>query len=234
MIQATIEPFGHTSPALADAAHRIETAHVTANVGIGQLAFFFDQLSVGIILLDRLARVVFANPAAQSLSKDGGPLHLNGTVTSRSSTHDRHLGDLIRSVLSGASVRTMSLPSSEGGRSVLILASPVRGAINERSGVRSLCTAVAMLLICDPNRPTQVPAEWMMDAYGLTLAEVRVALAVAAGATIANTARQLKISPNTVKTHLRRIYEKTGTNRQADLCRLVATISLARSCEACG
>jgi DNA-binding CsgD family transcriptional regulator len=63
------------------------------------------------------------------------------------------------------------------------------------------------------------------------LAEVRVALAVASGAAISDTARQLKISPNTVKTHLRHIYEKTGTKRQADLCRLMATISLARGCK---
>src|SRR5262249_3958379 len=92
---------------------------------------------------------------------------------------------------------------------------------------RSLRAAAAMLLICNPDRPAQVPTAWMTDAYGLTPAEVRVALAVSSGATIRNVARQLKISVNTVKTHLRRVYEKTGTNRQAELSRLMATISFA-------
>jgi hypothetical protein len=32
-----------------------------------------------------------------------------------------------------------------------------------------------------------------------------------------------------VRTHLRRVYEKTGTSRQAELARLMATIGLARS-----
>ena len=188
----------------------------------------FDQLSVGVVLLDRSARVVFANAAAQSLSEDGSPLRLNSTVTSLSLDHARRLGDLIRSALGGTSIRTMSLPHAGSGRPLMIMASPVRGADMDRSDIRSMRAASAILLICDPDRPAQIPAAWIMDAYGLTLAEVRVALAVSSGATISNTARRLKISVNTVKTHLRRVYEKTGTSRQAELSRLMATISLAR------
>ena len=110
----------------------------------------------------------------------------------------------------------------------MVLASPVRGGAMDRSGIRNLRAAAAMLLICDPDRPAQIPTPWMMEAYGLTLAEVRVALSVASGITISYTARRLKISVNTVKTHLRRVYEKTGTRRQAELSRLMATISLVR------
>jgi DNA-binding CsgD family transcriptional regulator len=111
----------------------------------------------------------------------------------------------------------------------MIVASPIPGTNLDRSDIRSLRAAAAMLLICDPDRPAQIPAAWMMDAYGLTLAEAGVALAVASAATISATARRLKISVNTVKTHLRRVYEKTGTSRQAELVRLMATISVVRS-----
>jgi DNA-binding CsgD family transcriptional regulator len=68
----------------------------------------------------------------------------------------------------------------------------------------------------------------------LTLAEVKVALAVSSGTAISDTARRLRISPNTVKTHLRRVFGKTGTSRQAELSRLMATISLARGSESDG
>lgn len=190
----------------------------------------FDQFSVGVVLLDRSARVLFANAAAQSLSQEGSPLHLNAGVTSLSSEHARRLGDLIRSVLSGTPVRTMSLTSGSG-RPLMILASPVQGGDMDRSDIRNLRAAAVMLLICDPDRPAQIPTAWIMEAYGLTLAEARVALAVASGLTISNTARRLKISVNTVKTHLHRVYEKTGTTRQAELSRLMATISLARGDE---
>ena len=66
----------------------------------------------------------------------------------------------------------------------------------------------------------------MMDAYGLTAREAKVALTFVSSATIPDTARKLKIAPNTVKTHLQRIYDKTGTKRQTELTRLIVTISL--------
>jgi DNA-binding CsgD family transcriptional regulator len=65
-----------------------------------------------------------------------------------------------------------------------------------------------------------------MDAYGLTQAEARVALAASSGASIPETATRLNISPNTVKTHLQRVFAKTGANRQAELARLIASIGL--------
>jgi DNA-binding CsgD family transcriptional regulator len=203
--------------------------HQLTRIGVGPMALhILDQFSVGLILLDRSARVLFANAAAQSLSEQAHALHLNSDVTALSSEHSRRLGDLIRAALSGASVRAMSVPLPGNGRPLLVLASPIRIADLDRSDIRYLRSAAAVLLICDPDRPSQIPAAWMMEAYGLTRAEVRVALAVASGMTIAHTARRLKISKNTIKTHLRRVYEKTGTRRQAEFSRLMATISLAR------
>ena len=43
----------------------------------------------------------------------------------------------------------------------------------DRLGIRDVA---AMLFIFDPARPLDIPAERIMDAYGLTLAEARVAL----------------------------------------------------------
>jgi DNA-binding CsgD family transcriptional regulator len=65
-----------------------------------------------------------------------------------------------------------------------------------------------------------------MDAYGLTLAEARVALHAASGQSVADVCALLKISPNTVKTHLRRVYAKTGIHRQAELSSIVASLKL--------
>lgn len=186
----------------------------------------FDQLSVGVVLLDRSAKVVFANAAARSLSSEDGPLHLNSSVTSHSPVHSRRLCELIKSALNGTPARTMSIPAADSGPPLMVLVSPVEEL--DRSEVRGVRNAAAMVLLCDFDRTAHVPAAWIMDAYGLTRAEVKVALAIAAGTTIPLTARQLKISPNTVKTHLRRVYEKTGTARQAELSRLIATIGLAR------
>ena len=60
----------------------------------------------------------------------------------------------------------------------MIMASPIRGADLDRSNIRSLRTAAAMLLICDPDRKAAIPESWMIEAYDLTLAETKVALSI--------------------------------------------------------
>jgi len=42
-------------------------------------------------------------------------------------------------------------------------------------------------------------------------------------------ATSLLLSQNTIKTHLRRVYAKTGTNRQAELARIIASLGLLKS-----
>jgi DNA-binding CsgD family transcriptional regulator len=88
----------------------------------------------------------------------------------------------------------------------------------------SLKDAAVLVFVVDPARRTSIPVAQMMDAYGLTQAEARVALTSSSGSTIDETARLLGLSPNTIKTHLRRVFAKTGTGRQAELARLIAAI----------
>jgi DNA-binding CsgD family transcriptional regulator/PAS domain-containing protein len=189
-----------------------------------------DRLSVGIILLNRSGRVVFANAAGRAMTALDGPLRLrNSVATTSSSTHSKRLRDLVDAAVRGMPVGTMSLPHSDDGRLFTVLVSSVRGRDIDRFDGFGMRNAAAMLVIHDPARPIQIPSEWIMDAYGLTQAEARVALCAASGATIPETANRLNVSPNTVKTHLRRIFDKTGTSRQTELGRLMASIGLLRA-----
>jgi DNA-binding CsgD family transcriptional regulator len=47
---------------------------------------------------------------------------------------------------------------------------------------------------------------------------------LAGGASLGEVARALNISANTAKTHLSRIFSKTGVSRQADLLSLINTM----------
>src|SRR5262249_50736550 len=58
--------------------------------------------------------------------------------------------------------------------------------------------------------------------YQLTPTELRVVFAMMEIGGVQQVAQVVGISDNTVKTHLRRVFAKTGTNRQADLVKLVA------------
>jgi len=59
------------------------------------------------------------------------------------------------------------------------------------------------------------------EDHGLTPAETRVLSALTSGKGLAAVARKLGISRSTVHSHLDKIFQKTGTNRQAELVGLV-------------
>jgi DNA-binding CsgD family transcriptional regulator len=75
------------------------------------------------------------------------------------------------------------------------------------------------------NAPLPTPEQALAALFDLSPAEARVFSHIAAGRTRAATAEALGIGLATLKTHLHRIFAKTGTNRQAELVRLGATLS---------
>jgi DNA-binding CsgD family transcriptional regulator len=58
--------------------------------------------------------------------------------------------------------------------------------------------------------------------FDLTPAEARLVVGLCAGQTLADYAGHSGTSLNTIKTHLKRVFDKTGEARQADLVRRVA------------
>ena len=66
------------------------------------------------------------------------------------------------------------------------------------------------------------------DPDDLTAQEVRVALAVASGATSRQVAAELFLSPKTIEFHLMRVYRKLGIRSRAELATAVATGKLGR------
>src|SRR5258706_1912667 len=60
------------------------------------------------------------------------------------------------------------------------------------------------------------------ELYQLTPGELRVLFGIVEIGGVPEVANALGISQTTAKTHLQHVFEKTGTNRQADLVKLVA------------
>jgi DNA-binding CsgD family transcriptional regulator len=69
---------------------------------------------------------------------------------------------------------------------------------------------------------TPLPPEAIAKAYKLTPTELRVLLAIVEVGGVPEVSKALGIAETTVKTHLGRLYQKTGSGRQADLVKLVA------------
>jgi DNA-binding CsgD family transcriptional regulator len=65
--------------------------------------------------------------------------------------------------------------------------------------------------------------EAIAELYKLTPSELRVLLAAVEIGGVAAIADALGVSQATVKTHLHHLFQKTGTRRQMDLVKLVAS-----------
>ena len=188
-----------------------------------------DRVASGVVVLDRAAHVMFANRAAQTLAAEDGPLRLrHGALSAASPAQARQLAALIRAALLGAPLATMSVTSPVDGRRVAVQVSPVRGRDRDRLAAFRLRDPAVLVFLSDPAAAPDLPERRLIDVYGLTATEARVALAVAAGGALADAAAQLAISLNTAKTHLARIFAKTGTRRQAEVARLVTVLAQVR------
>ncbi|QPF84564.1 hypothetical protein IC762_34020 [Bradyrhizobium genosp. L] len=186
-----------------------------------------EHLADGVIVLDRKARALFANVAARGMAADG-LLRLQQAIATYSTAHSQRLSDLVRAAQQGAAGGTMSLPHHVDGRLLTILVTSIRSKDLGRLSDVGMKNAAVLLFVVDPLNRRSIPLAQIMDAYGLTPAEARVALAASSGNTIVETAQLLKLSPNTIKTHLRRVFAKTATGRQAELAGLITAIGSVR------
>ena len=78
----------------------------------------------------------------------------------------------------------------------------------EETPADDACVQILVLL-----KPRRSP----VSAYGFTRREARVAAEIANGNSVQQTAINLNIAEQTVRKHLRKRFEKTGTGRQAEL-----------------
>jgi DNA-binding CsgD family transcriptional regulator len=86
--------------------------------------------------------------------------------------------------------------------------------------------ATVAVFVAPATSPPRLPGDALAVVYEFTPAESRVFELIIEGRTPTEIAEVLGIAPSTVKTHLLRVFDKTGLHRQADLVKLAASLSL--------
>ena len=99
---------------------------------------------------------------------------------------------------------------------------PLTSAARRR---RARYAAVAALFVHKAALEMRSAPEIIAKTFNLTPSELRVLLAVVQVGGVPEIAGALGIGEATVKTHLHRLFGKTGASRQADLVKLVAGYS---------
>ncbi|MBR0816428.1 helix-turn-helix transcriptional regulator [Bradyrhizobium liaoningense] len=191
------------------------------------LADVLDNLACGIFLLDAFCRVVHANSAGHALlAADDVVRSVAGQLVTSSAEANQTLREAFGTrtdvALLAARDRAIPLLSPSGERyvaHVLPLSSVLRNG-NER-----VADAAGALLLRKVALGGPSYGELIARTFDLTPAELRVFLSIVEVGGVPETAAALGIAETTAKTHLHRVFAKTGVSRQADLVKLAAGFS---------
>jgi DNA-binding CsgD family transcriptional regulator len=190
-----------------------------------------NTFSCAVVLVDANGNIVHSNQSAQTMFSAGGPI-----VSQRGalSAHEANATAALKDAIGRAAMNETEL--GYGGIGV-----PIRNRNDEASPAHSIAHvlplksgtlrpglslgAVAAVFVTPALINPPPPFEALAALYDLTPAEARVMIEIASGKTRAAAALALGIADSTAKTHLARVFAKTGTSEQSKLAKLVAGLT---------
>jgi len=182
-----------------------------------------DRLHLGVVVVDQRCEPVLVNSWARELiaRSDGlavGPDGLRATRKDETLELRRLLGASAPSGERAAvSAGQMRISRLSGERSLSVRISPLRVAGSAAGREQP----VAAVFICDPEQSGSTTDEALQQLYGLTKAEAHIALLLGKGTRLVEASKILGITTDTARTHLKRIFSKTGTAGQVELVHLL-------------
>lgn len=200
--------------------------HCQSRAAILQAAL--AKLTLGIIVLDADNRVLYSNPAADSLVASHPSLRIvNGQLRVHYPAEAAELFALLNERRAGnRQEQATGLHHPDRDHPLTVLVAHVDEAPHLPETVRQ--EGQVMLCLSDPEAPFAAPEEHLMATFGLTRSEAGVATALTNGLELADISKQRKVSQETVRSQLKDIFSKLGVNRQQDVVRLVLGSGLGR------
>jgi len=174
----------------------------------------------GLILLNKHSRIAAVNSTAKQMlerqtiiKQDNGRLMAGGTAQAR-------LADSLRRILSGA----------EECCCFVVTDPPVQQPVCFSITRHESPHFAVLVAVSDIRDTVSVDERLIATTFGATPTEAAVASHLIRGFNVSDTAASLGIQVSTVRTHLKRLFEKTGARRQAELL-IMLVFSQCSMCE---
>jgi DNA-binding CsgD family transcriptional regulator len=212
-----IEALRRLRPHLAEAANM---ALHQADVHHDGLLAAYRTFHCGVILLDWRGRPLHCRAMVEFKLGSALTVRGDGTLRARDGESDAALQRLIRTAIGGEK----AAPSAPGVISIARVGAPplfVRAVQLPQSGADRFKQARAALLLHERGAEGTPPPPDLCQMFGLTKSEAATVAALAQGHNPREIAKTRRIGYQTVRTHLRSVFAKTGTRRQAELVALV-------------
>jgi DNA-binding NarL/FixJ family response regulator len=202
--------------------HERDTRAAVSTAASGVL----DRLPLGVMILDARGQVLITNTKARRIIADGDGLMVDprsGTFRAENAEQNREMLTLVRRTIQGEIEPdegcALAITRSSMKQPLCLMVTPLQ-ARGQGDGSRR--TGVAIFL-SDPEEGVFLEEDVLRDLYGLTRVEARLALGLVRGRQLDELAKETRVSVHTVRSQLKQIFRKTGTNRQAEVVKLMLT-----------
>jgi len=192
------------------------------------LSAVMDMTPYGLVVFDTRAQTLMVNkPASRMFGTGEGLTMVNGRLHAAVPEAHARLENALSMAVHGALGAVIPAPDPvivpRNGNSHPYHVVFSRLQFDDRAHDLPDGSAVMAIIHEDwPSGSKYLPFT-LQYVYKLTASEVRVCQAMLVGKSLSESAATLNISRNTAKTHLTRIFSKTGVRSQAELLRLLST-----------
>ncbi len=187
-----------------------------------------DRLATGIMIVTHGGKLVYANASAEMLLSSGRNIAVKGgRVQAAHPPFAAGFNEAVERACAendtdiGLRGNGIPLPSRDGAPAVCYVL-----PLGKSESRRALGPGLAAIFISTEKAALPPTLEALSALTGLTSQESRIALMIAGGVSPKDGAEQLGISLNTIRSHITHIFQKTGTNDQQAVARLVGDLSL--------
>jgi DNA-binding CsgD family transcriptional regulator len=191
-----------------------------------------NRLASGVVVVSGDGRLRYCNEAAEQILRADDGLFLH---EQRLGAHDKEASvKLERLIVEAAQCATgeelhegggeLVVPRANGRRRWLVLVAP----LPEASAYRFGCADPSVAIFITDAREQALPETRLVELFRFTPAEARLAARLVAGDTLSEAADKFYVTKETVRMQLRSLMEKTDTNRQAALVRLLSAAAMFR------
>lgn len=169
-----------------------------------------NYLSIGVLLVNNRLEPSFLNNAANLFIEQEDNIEIrDGVMTLATAELDTELIELVSSPKGGV----LSIQERNQDSYTELLVSPIE--INAQT--QNSATPTAIIFVFHAHKDTERFEEILKALYHFSNAEARLASALVRDPRLEQAASSIGIKVNTARSHLKKIFQKTGTDRQSSL-----------------
>jgi DNA-binding CsgD family transcriptional regulator len=197
-------------------SHRVIEKQTIIRAGLAEVV---EDAALGVAILEPPAVIYTSETCDRILASLGAPVNSRkGSVAPHSAVvhFPRAVAEAINTHHNGSAKRLI-INRTNGSGCVLVNIK----ALNYQSPALPEYRRVLIVSFFDLTQKVPIDEDLLQNTYDLTASEVRVCSLLANNETVESVAEKLRISTNTARTHIKRIFSKTGSSRQSDLVKLI-------------